>query len=312
MKRLDRIRRGAGRALRHQRRDSRAHRAVRARLESNPLDAGAHRELAVLYRDEGTHAARLRAHAESRTAAALAAIEGADGRGSEGEPFEKTASISSVEDMDHNRNYRFRTLAAAVRRLGKPRPRVLDVGGGDGGLAFFLPEADYVLAEPSVNGIDGAALPFAPATFDVVCACHVFEHIPPEQRTGFLDNLVTASRGDVILLNPFALPDSLYPRRLELMLELTGASWAREHLECGLPSLDEVTRYAEARALESRVEANGCLTTSLAMAFVGHYARLAGRQRELERIHALFNELGVERATNPVLPVAFLIHLSRR
>jgi 2-polyprenyl-3-methyl-5-hydroxy-6-metoxy-1,4-benzoquinol methylase len=59
--------------------------------------------------------------------------------------------------------------------------KVLDVGGGHGQLASFLPEASYCLAEPSVNGISGADLPFADRSFDYVVSCHVLEQIPEVQ-----------------------------------------------------------------------------------------------------------------------------------
>ena len=284
---------------------------IRRRLAQNPLDAAAHRELALLFAGDGSLRGRLRAHAELRTAQALASDPAAPPIPGPLPP-ETGGPDSSLrlQELDHNQSYRFRTLAGAVRRVaGVARPRVLDVGGGDGGLAWFLPEAEYVLAEPAVNGIDGAALPFPAASFDVVCACHVLEHVAPDRRATFLDNLLAVSRRHVLLLNPFQVAHSLYPRRLELILEITGAQWAREHLECGLPTLEEIQAYAASRSIRCRIEPNGCLMTSLSMVFVEHYATLAGRAAELDRINTLFNSLDVERSTHPELPVAHLVHL---
>jgi SAM-dependent methyltransferase len=293
---------------------SRSRDALRRRLAADPLNAATHRELAEQYAVETSLTARLRAHAEHRTAAALEALAaGSAPSESSARDGPGTGLATTLDELNHNQSYRFRTLAEAVQRIiGTARARVLDVGGGDGGLAWFLPEVDYVLAEPAVNGIDGAALPFPAASFDVVCACHVLEHIAPEQRAAFLDSMLAVSRRHVLLLNPFVMPDSLYPRRIELVLEITGAQWAREHLECGLPTLDEVTRFADSRGVECRVDPNGCLMTSLAMVYVTHYARLAGRSGELARINALFNAQSVERMTHATLPVAFLIHLESR
>ncbi|MBE0565078.1 MAG: hypothetical protein IH621_03910, partial [Krumholzibacteria bacterium] len=39
------------------------------------------------------------------------------------------------------------------------------------------------------------ALPVPPASADVVCACHVLEHIPAAGRDAFLDKLVAAAKG---------------------------------------------------------------------------------------------------------------------
>ena len=62
--------------------------------------------------------------------------------------------------MNHNRYFRFETLSRKVQELaGGETVSVLDVGGGDGELAQFLPQVGYFLAEPGVNGISGESLP---------------------------------------------------------------------------------------------------------------------------------------------------------
>ena len=110
---------------------------------------------------------------------------------------------------------------------------MLDVGGGEGLLAQFLDEAkfEYCLAEPTVNGISGIALPFAPKSFDIVVSCHVLEHIPIDDRVVFLDNLVNQARKAVVFLNPFEVPKTHVTERLKLLISITGADWAKEHLD---------------------------------------------------------------------------------
>lgn len=211
--------------------------------------------------------------------------------------------------MDHNRHFRMATLAAFLKDLmGTGDFSLLDVGGGDGLLALHLPEAVYRLVEPGTNGLSGLSLPFPERSADVVCACHVFEHIPPAERFGFLDNLRAQARRHLVLLNPFRTPGDRREELLQLVLDLTGAAWAREHLECGLPDLSEVQEYAAARGLPCRIEPNGDLLTAFLGTLVGHYARRAGDRDDLGRINAYLNALDADLVTHPRLPAAMLVH----
>jgi len=221
--------------------------------------------------------------------------------------------LGRPEIQDHNRRYRWRVLAAALTRVaGRDDFSVLDIGGGDGGLCLLLPRSGYLLAEPGTNGLTGEALPFPSGSVDVVAACHVLEHVPSAAREPFLDSLLRVSRGDVVLLGPLEVPGTLYRRRLELVLEITGAGWAREHLACGLPTRAEIEAHAAARGLRCTIDPVGSLGTALLMVFVDHYAHLAGRTAELARINAIFNDLDPDLLTSPGSPGAFLVHLSAR
>ncbi|MEX3504340.1 class I SAM-dependent methyltransferase [Corynebacterium sp. LK2510] len=75
--------------------------------------------------------------------------------------------------------------------------RILDVGGGPGYFADAFSDAFYVGLEPSVSEMsaagvtgygavrgDGAALPFASDSFDVVYSSNVAEHIPDWRAMG--------------------------------------------------------------------------------------------------------------------------------
>lgn len=213
-------------------------------------------------------------------------------------------------DMDHNRYFRFRTLAEHILSLYPGHDMsVLDVGGGDGALSLFMPSASYVLAEPSVNGISGADLPFAEKSFDVVVACHVLEHVPGKDRIRFLDMLASRAEKHVLLLNPFSQPDGDERERLNLVVELTGALWAKEHLACPLPALEEVQRYASKRGLGFRAWPNGNLYTSLAMVFLEYYAGVAGEGSAIKRINAFFNGQYADRLTSADAPAAWLVEL---
>ena len=107
-----------------------------------------------------------------------------------------------------------------------PAPRlqgasVLDVGGGPGYFADAFEDCFYVGLEPNVSELsaagltgfgavrgDGAALPFADESFDVVYSSNVAEHIPNWQEMGDEMLRVAAPGGLVVLsytvwLGPF-------------------------------------------------------------------------------------------------------------
>jgi hypothetical protein len=222
----------------------------------------------------------------------------------------KTAESRPLSNLDHNRYYRMKTLTDHLLQLfPNSNFRMLDVGGGDGAFALFVPEASYVLADPKTNGISGTDLPFAGKTFDVVVACHVLEHIPQNERVQFLDQLCTKARKYVLLLNPFFDPASHVTERLQLVVELTDATWAKEHLAHQLPELEELKQFASERGLRCRIWPNGSLPTTMAMVFIDHYATLAGCQQEVEKINHFFNCHFAEKLTNPELPTDYLVEL---
>ncbi len=219
------------------------------------------------------------------------------------------ASPVPLGDRDHNRRYRMESLAMFLTgTCGREDFQLLDVGGGDGLLSLHLPHAGYRLAEPDINGLRGEALPFPPRSVDVVCACHVLEHVPPEARFDFLDALRDRAREHLVLLNPFHVPGSGYRERLQTVIDLTGADWAREHLACGLPETALISEYAAARGLTFTMEPNGAIPTAFLANLVSHYARKAGCAAELARINRYLNSLDPQALTNPRLPAAMLVH----
>ena len=188
------------------------------------------------------------------------------------------AAIPELKTMNHNQYFRFACLAAEIQtRAGRPGVSILDVGGGEGQLASFLPEISYCLAEPMVNGISGIDLPFLDRSFDYVVSCHVLEHIPVHEREIFMDQLLSKARYGVILLNPFQIDETLVEERLKLIIDITGADWAKEHLECSLPRVQDIEEFAARRGLQISVKPNGTMTTSLAFLFVDYFAARSGR-----------------------------------
>jgi len=217
----------------------------------------------------------------------------------------------SLRSLDHNRYARMRTLAAVLAEHDAG-VRVLDIGGGDGLLALFLPEVEYVLAEPGTNGIVAQELPFAGVEFDIVLSCHVLEHIPAPDRDSFLTTLCDLARRELVLLNPFRPAGTEINASdpwLELVWAITKAPWAKEHLDCGFPSLADVERFATAHGYGCRCEPNGMRAVSTLHVLLSHYANLAQRTPDLEAINELLNNLDPESLDSATMPTAWLVRL---
>lgn len=276
-------------------------RAAVARIATAPLDPAAHARLSALALG---HRLPYLAHAQERNIQWLA-------KQGLGTPTPPATSAPATSDLGHNAYHRLKALAELLEAEGcGPGSSVLDVGGGHGELAAFVPEADYFLADPVANGISAEALPAGLGRFDFAVSCHVLEHVPADQRRSFLDRLFTHA-GTVVLLNPFHMDGSSERERLQLVIDVTGAKWATEHLDCSLPRLEDVRSYAVDRGLSFAVRPVGALVATLAWVFVEHFSHAAGEQRDFAAINRFFNERLCGAEASEQFPTAYAVVLRR-
>lgn len=272
-------------------------------LAKDPLNGSLHLEYADFARKVGNH---FLAYAELKTSAAL----GVDGKEVGNRLNQFVGSLPNLKTINHNQFFRFASLASEIhKRAGVSNVAILDVGGGNGKLAAFIPEATYCLAEPAVNGISGTSLPFLDHSFDYVVSCHVLEHIPAKERVSFLDQLLSKARRGIILLNPFHVNDTCAEDRFRLVIKITNEQWAKEHLESTLPKVEEIEEYANERGLETCVEPNGTMATSLAFVFVDYFAHRSNLIAEWEKVNQFFNEKYMGILDSKQYPSAYLIYL---
>jgi len=222
----------------------------------------------------------------------------------------ETRQKNWIASLNHNTFYRIRTLSEHIEDIFPSKDiSVLDVGGGEGLLSLFLPDAEYMLIEPTINGISALCPQISQKKFDCVVACHVIEHVAIENRDIFLDSLCSLSNDYVILMNPF-YDNSINQKEWQQMLfDITGASWVKEHIDCIMPKIEDIISFAQRRSYKYRIIPNGSKMMTLAMVLLDHYMSQVDNHDDVERINEMFNNIVLDKLVNEKWPNAYLIEI---
>jgi 2-polyprenyl-3-methyl-5-hydroxy-6-metoxy-1,4-benzoquinol methylase len=171
-------------------------------------------------------------------------------------PGGPAARDSVVASLPFDLHERYALARAVVERLAPGAGSLLDVGGtmgGDAGhLAWtgdFFPSLDATVVDTRWADVPGhlrvapgSPLPFPDASFDVVLAMDVLEHVPPDARAGWLAECLRVARGLLVVANPFATPGVAEADRFlfEFIRSRYGYEhgFLAEHLAHGHPDLD--------------------------------------------------------------------------
>lgn len=149
---------------------------------------------------------------------------------------------------------------------------VLDVGGGDESLCDFLSRnnvkitildiSEKELGPARQKGYDtvladaSKKIPFKDNSFDIVTSVASLEHVPPERRDKYCDELKRVARSRVLLYVQSGKAAEKYDRKLYRFSKSLGIPdpWTEEHIRYGLPSGEDLKKYfprAEIRFIQN-------------------------------------------------------------
>lgn len=158
---------------------------------------------------------------------------------------------------------------------------VADIGGGSGLLSHFIPNHDYILCEPSVNGLYAEDLIAMGIKCDISVSVHVIEHIRRDERKKFISNLLEIS--DCIIINcPVANGQEYKRSAQELIYKFTNAAWALEHMECTMPTVEDIIGIGESLQLNVENYPGSNFAATLGYVFLHQIASASADKHTLE------------------------------
>ena len=182
--------------------------------------------------------------------------------------------------FDQLQRYRLTGEVLAYLRGEKPL-LILDAGSREGFLKKYLPEDKIINLDRAFLGRedflqgDVLRLPLRDEAVDFSVALDILEHIPPDGRLDFLNELGRVSREGFILAAPFADEKVEEAERLvnEFCLKVTGEEneFLVEHLIEGLPRLEEALQWAEREGYRTAVLPNAYLYRWVMMMCLNSY-----------------------------------------
>lgn len=184
-------------------------------------------------------------------------------------PSHRGIATAVVKDFDGWKNLswdryvRLKKSAEQVKELKVGR--ILDAGGYDGAIGFFLPGVQIDVIDPATTGGSVLNIEAEDKSYDAVVAIDVLEHIEPASRTKALTEFSRVAAKHVILNYP--CQDSKEAQ--ELALKLTNNALIREHVEWDLPDSNWVLKELDKVGFKGSVRPH----TSIAI-WLGQYVAL--------------------------------------
>ncbi len=204
-------------------------------------------------------------------------------------------------ELPFDQYQRYRLLADLVDVLDREKSfRILEVGGAPVRLPDFLPGHRVTVTDrledshSSYTRADAMDLPFPDRSFDLVASLDTLEHIMPERRAQFLEELARVSNNLVVLAAPFR--SRVSQEAEEMIFGFIRAhlgyehAYFKEHLERGLPDMVETESYFVSQNFHTLILPNGRLDRWIMMMFVYYYLEGDAAYAELNRkLSAFYN-----------------------
>jgi len=163
-----------------------------------------------------------------------------------------------------DKEIRYSAVCEIITQLCRKDISILDVGGEEGALDKFLPDAHFHILDPLVKEdtetqTKGKAknMPFTNDQFGVVCSADTLEHIPVEDREQSILEMLRVTKDYVIIAFPFRSAENELAEKLinNYYKKFAGTDhpWLKEHIDNGLPSLNQLSKFLDQNKIHHKV-----------------------------------------------------------
>lgn len=201
--------------------------------------------------------------------------------------------------FDQYQRYRdIKVVLEHIQTKQKPSLNVLDVGGDLTGLSFL---SNYTITTINTEGVAGVKLqgsgfelPFKDAAFDVIVTVDTLEHVTQNNRQAFITELLRLSKGFVVITGPFAngyneAAEVIFDDFLVDVLNFNHR-FLKEHLQNGLPDLDECSDWITQSAYCLTTIPSGYTHHWLPLMLIKHYlTRIPDHETTSKDLDILYN-----------------------
>lgn len=205
---------------------------------------------------------------------------------------------------------RFKTVADSINTKYR-NVSVLDVGGGNGLLGYFLPKQNYILVDKKTNGIQAIPLPFGSNSIDIVCTTDTLEHIPKNLRIKFVSEIIRVARKEINIVVPTKL-SSKYPDYNKFFYKMTGALQTKEHIKYGVPTIKELHSLLKPYEELITYEIQPCGSLINIALILLWYLIDKKEGNKISEINRYFNKYFYKEIKNTDLPIAHYIKIEKR
>ena len=212
-------------------------------------------------------------------------------------------------DIIFDQYQRYKNAQIIINSIRKENEtfNILEVGANEHkNLEKFLPSdkvtyLDICVPEKLQNAPqyilgDATNMDFDDNAYDIVIALDVYEHIPKDRRKNFIDELHRVCKKVAVISAPFNKQEvSLAEERCNVYYKsIIGVNhlWLKEHIDNGLPDLNELEQYMNSRSIEYRCFSHGNLDTWEKLTNAQSLGQVdVGLQEYIDEINKYYNSL---------------------